>query len=137
MEIDQLTRCIDVMCCAVVYFFSSLQSAEIARTAAWAISNLARGDKTPATPFLQVTNEVIASLQGKAPVAPLDAHLRVEAAWILAFLTAKDDESGTALLRAGIVPALCQALVDSAGEVMSNYNRRQNLACTAYTRAGH
>lgn len=93
------------------------QSVDIARTAAWAISNLARGDKTPATPFLEVADETIAALTGTAPGAPQDEQLRVEAAWILAFVTAKDDEVGSKLVQKEMVPALIQALVDSRGEV--------------------
>lgn len=95
------------------------QSVEIARTAAWTLSNLARGDKTPAKPFLQVGIEVIAALQGTARGAPRDEALRVEASWILAFVTAKEDESVSALLRLNLVPALVQALVDSGGEVLT------------------
>lgn len=48
---------------------------------------------------------------------PRDEALRVEAAWILAFLTAKEAETVTELVRAGIVPALVEALVDSGGQV--------------------
>ncbi|CAM9559994.1 unnamed protein product [Ectocarpus sp. 6 AP-2014] len=112
---------------------------EIARTAAWAISNLARGDETPGQPFVQAAPTFVASLRGGvrfsaaaaaaaaaagagtgagAPpfVPPRDEALRVEAAWILAFLTAKEEETVTELVRVGMVPALVEALVDSGGQ---------------------
>lgn len=41
----------------------------------------------------------------------------MEAAWILAFLTAKEEETVTELVRVGMVPALVEALVDSGGQV--------------------
>ncbi|CAM9464922.1 unnamed protein product [Ectocarpus sp. 8 AP-2014] len=109
---------------------------EIARTAAWAISNLARGDETPGEPFVQAAPTFVASLRGGvrfsvaaaaaagagtgagAPpfVPPRDEALRVEAAWILAFLTAKEEETVTELVRVGMVPALVEALVNSGGQ---------------------
>ncbi|CAM9535486.1 unnamed protein product [Ascophyllum nodosum] len=99
---------------------------EIARTAAWTISNLARGDKTPGTPFLEAAPSVIAALRGSVAVntargpggegATRDGPLRVEAAWILAFLTAKENETASVLVAAGMVPALVEALVDSGGQ---------------------
>ncbi|CAN0511652.1 unnamed protein product, partial [Laminaria digitata] len=94
------------------------QSIEIARTAAWAVSNLARGNDTAGGPFLSVAPIVVECLRGRAtPGAPRDDALRVEAAWILAFLTAKEEETGSELVRAGMVPALVEALVDSEGRV--------------------
>lgn len=59
----------------------------------------------------------MAALRGEASISPNDEILRVEAAWILAFLSAKDDESNWTLVHAGMVPALVQALNDSRGEV--------------------
>lgn len=97
---------------------SNDQTLAIARTAAWAISNLARGHDTPAKPFLPIVGMAVTALRGEMPVAPLDADLRVEAAWIVAFLLAKDDESVWVLVRAGTVPPLVQALADSGGEVI-------------------
>lgn len=106
------------------------QSAEIARTAAWAVSNLARGDQTPGKPFVEAAPIIVASLRGGvsfcaaeagagagAALPPRDEGLRVEAAWILAFLTAKEEETVSELLRVGMVPALVEALVDSGGQV--------------------
>lgn len=94
------------------------QSIEIARTAAWAISNLARGERTPGTPFLEVAPAIVAALQGSIMSgAPRDDPLRVEAAWVLAFLTAKEIETVSEFVRAGVVPALVRALVDSGGQV--------------------
>ncbi|CAM9844268.1 unnamed protein product, partial [Discosporangium mesarthrocarpum] len=86
----------------------------VARTAAWALSNLARGRQTPAQPFLEVGLAIplAAAMAGEGK----DRALAVEAAWVLAFLTAKGDESGAVLLEAGVVPSLVQALVDSQGE---------------------
>lgn len=48
---------------------------------------------------------------------PRDGALRVEAAWILAFLTAKETETVSELVRVGMVPALVEALVDSNRQV--------------------
>lgn len=94
------------------------QTIEIARTAGWALSNLVRGDKTPGTPFLEVAPNVVAALKGfVATGATRDEPLRVEAAWILAFLTAKENETVSVLVGAGMVPALVEALVDSRGQV--------------------
>lgn len=97
------------------------QTIEIARTAAWAMSNLARGGKTPGKPFLSVAPSIIAALRGDYMTgAPRDESLRVEAAWILAFLTAKENETVTELMRHGVVPALVEALVGSGGEVRAS-----------------
>ncbi|CAM9099094.1 unnamed protein product [Pylaiella littoralis] len=111
-------------------------SLEIARIAAWAVSNLARGDQTPGRPFLDAAPTFVACLRGgvsfsaaasvgaAAGAAMLqlrDEALRVEAAWILAFLTAKETETVSELVRVGMVPALVEALVDS---------NRQNPLCT-------
>ncbi|CAM9401466.1 unnamed protein product [Scytosiphon promiscuus] len=122
---------------ALLPIFRLLQhppSAEIARTAAWAVSNLARGDKTPGKPFVDAASIFVASLRGgvafsaataaavgagadgSSVVPPRDEGLRVEAAWILAFLTAKEEETVSELLRAGMMPALVEALVDSGGQ---------------------
>lgn len=61
---------------------------------------------------------VLAALRGfVATDATRDEPLRVEAAWILAFLTAKENETASALVGAGMVPALVEALVDSRGQV--------------------
>lgn len=104
---------------ALLPIFRLLQqppSIEIARTAAWAVSNLARGNDTAGEPFLAVAPIVVECLRGRAtPGAPRDDPLRVEAAWVLAFLTAKEEETASALIRAGMVPALVEALVDSGG----------------------
>eukprot|EP00752_Nemacystus_decipiens_P004524 g4131.t1 len=104
----------------------------IARTAAWAVSNLARGDCTPGTPFLAAAPVFVASLRGgvsfsaaaeaaaataaTVSLPPRDEALRVEAAWILAFLTAKETETVSELVRVGMVPALVEALLDSGGK---------------------
>ena len=70
---------------------------------------------------------MIAALRGSVAVntargpggegATRDGPLRVEAAWILAFLTAKENETASVLVAAGMVPALVEALVDSGGQV--------------------
>lgn len=52
-----------------------------------------------------------------ASLPPRDEALRVEAAWILAFLTAKEAETVSELVRVGMVPALVEAFVDSKGQV--------------------
>ncbi|CAM9499167.1 unnamed protein product, partial [Hapterophycus canaliculatus] len=126
---------------ALLPIFRLLQqpaSPEIARTAAWAVSNLARGDQTPGKPFVEAAPIFVASLRGGVSFStgaaaaaaaagagvgavavvppPRDEGLRVEAAWILAFLTAKEEETVSELLRAGMVPALVEALVDSGGQ---------------------
>lgn len=56
-------------------------------------------------------------LAGAPVIPPRDEALRVEAAWILAFLTAKEAETVSELVRVGMVPALVEALVDSNGQV--------------------
>ncbi|CAM9506933.1 unnamed protein product, partial [Choristocarpus tenellus] len=86
----------------------------VARTAAWALSNLARGQNTPAKPFLDLG--LATSLADAMRNEAKDRELAVEAGWVLAFLTAKDDESGSRLVQAGIVSALVEALVGSGGE---------------------
>ena len=81
----------------------------ILRTAAWALSNLARGAPGPAgtvAPFFDL---------GLSPVllqllAHADESVAAEAAWVLSFLSARDDQAATALAEAGAVGALSQAL---------------------------
>lgn len=80
------------------------------QTTVWAISNLVRG-ATHAEPFLTAGSAaLLIDLCGRG--GPM-LECAKEAAWALAFLTAKDDNSVTCLISLGIVPALLSGLAQA------------------------
>jgi hypothetical protein len=83
--------------------YASTTTTETATTAAWALSNLAKGSNTPATPFLQsgVLPPILSSLvssssngqQQQQQQQQQQRLLLIESCWLLAHLTAKENEA--------------------------------------------
>ncbi|CAM9777915.1 unnamed protein product [Chrysoparadoxa australica] len=100
----------------------SSQSPDLARTAAWALSNLARGENTSADPFAAAGTLplLVQLLQNEA----CDSKLRVELAWLAAFLTAREDHNVTSLVKEGLAQPLVRSLVlairgEEGGELLA------------------
>jgi hypothetical protein len=109
------------------HVYTSTTSSTTATTAAWALSNLAKGRATPALPFLTagVLAPVLSSI-GDVTVATnvQDANnkrmLLVESCWLLAHMTAKEvDAVHNILTQTGgsIVPLLCTKLMPNDEEL--------------------
>ena len=82
--------------------FISAKNSTTATTAAWALSNLAKGRETPAMPFLQcgVLTPIICSIsfslqnnQQEQQQQQEHRMLIIESCWLLAHLTAKETEA--------------------------------------------
>ncbi|KAG5181486.1 importin alpha [Tribonema minus] len=87
-------------------------SAPLAAVAAWALGNLARGEGASALPFgASGAFAPLVALLGVAPGAgERGENAAAEAAWALAFLTAREDACVEQLLGLGVVPALVDLL---------------------------
>ncbi|KAJ0391627.1 hypothetical protein ATCC90586_011734 [Pythium insidiosum] len=81
--------------------------AELAKNCAWALSNLARGHETSAKPFVDagIVPVVVAGLQQGTPQAFNEATV-VEIAWLLSFLTAREEEYLKLWLDSGLIDLL-------------------------------
>lgn len=89
----------------------STASAVVAHTAAWALSNLARGYATSARVFAEA-----GAFPALLPLlASPDDSLAVEAAWALTFLTAREEEYVDQLVALGVTPLLVALLQRSGG----------------------
>lgn len=76
----------------------------LAKTCAWALSNLARGHETSAAPFIDagIVPVLAAGLEQNTPRSFNEATV-VEVAWLLSFLTAREEECLKLLLENGVV----------------------------------
>ncbi|GLE01882.1 hypothetical protein PINS_up010720 [Pythium insidiosum] len=81
--------------------------AELAKNCAWALSNLARGHETSAKPFVDagIVPVVVAGLQQGTPQA-FSEPIVVEIAWLLSFLTAREEEYLKLWLDNGLIDLL-------------------------------
>ncbi|CAI5723248.1 unnamed protein product [Hyaloperonospora brassicae] len=83
-------------------------AAEVAKTSAWALSNLARGFETRAKPFVDagIIPVVVQGLARPRAGALFSDDIVVEVAWLLSFLTAREEECLRLMLDAGLVDVL-------------------------------
>ncbi|RLN90821.1 hypothetical protein BBJ28_00012506 [Nothophytophthora sp. Chile5] len=81
---------------------------ELAKTSAWALSNLARGFETPAKPFVNagIVPVVVKGLTQPSSAATFSEDIVVEVAWLLSFLTAREEEYLKLMLENGLVELL-------------------------------
>lgn len=96
----------------LIYSPGSSSPLPTAATAAWALSNLARGTPTSSVPFRSA---------GSFPVLMQalrsgQVDLVKEAAWTIAFLTAKEDDCVVDLLNLDVAPTLVDVLRQSQGD---------------------
>ncbi|KAI9917421.1 hypothetical protein PsorP6_013345 [Peronosclerospora sorghi] len=75
---------------------------ELAKTSAWALSNLARGVETSAKPFVEAGIIPVIMKGG----ARFSEEVVVEIAWLLSFLTAREEEYLKMMLENGLVELL-------------------------------
>uniref|UniRef100_A0AAV1TQR2 Importin subunit alpha n=1 Tax=Peronospora matthiolae TaxID=2874970 RepID=A0AAV1TQR2_9STRA len=81
---------------------------EAASTSAWALSNLARGFETPARPFVEagIVSVLVKGLAPPRSSASFSDEVVVEVAWLLSFLTAREEEYLRLMLETGLVEFL-------------------------------
>jgi hypothetical protein len=79
-----------------------------AQTAAWALSNLARGQSTPASAFMQAGTDMVPALISLVQYP--DHRLAMEIWWVFTFLTAKEDLAVQHLVDAGLVSSIAAAM---------------------------
>ena len=91
------------------------KNTEVLRTATWASTNLARGYRTSARPFVNQAGErMITLLNHDDPV------IVSEVAWMLSFLTAREDDAVTYLLSKGFSNTLVNSFVKRIKHVFSD-----------------
>ncbi|GMF30976.1 unnamed protein product [Phytophthora fragariaefolia] len=81
---------------------------ELAKTSAWALSNLARGFETPAKPFVDagIIPVLVNGLSQPSSPATFTEDIVVEVAWLLSFLTAREEQYLKLMLENGLVDLL-------------------------------
>ena len=111
------------------HVYNTSSSVTTCTTAAWALSNLAKGRETPALPFLNcnILEKVLFSIATPhaVPSEELDGgaatrELLVESCWLLAHLTAKEMEAVHEILRktnGSVVTLLCSKIVATDEEI--------------------
>ncbi|KAG2800333.1 hypothetical protein PC118_g22311 [Phytophthora cactorum] len=92
----------------LVKLLSNPSEKELAKTSAWALSNLARGFETPAKPFVDagIIPVVVKGLSQPPSPATFSEAIVVEVAWLLSFLTAREEEYLKLMLEKGLVDLL-------------------------------
>ncbi|OWY98470.1 Importin subunit alpha [Phytophthora megakarya] len=92
----------------LVKMLSNPSEKELAKTSAWALSNLARGFETPAKPFVDggVIPVVVKGLSQPASAATFSDDIVVEVAWLLSFLTAREEVYLKLMLESDLVELL-------------------------------
>ncbi|KAH7491851.1 hypothetical protein PRIC1_002680 [Phytophthora ramorum] len=92
----------------LVKLLSNPSEKELAKTSAWALSNLARGFETPAKPFADagIIPVVVKGLSQPSSQATFSEGIVVEVAWLLSFLTAREEEYLKLMLENGLVDLL-------------------------------
>ncbi|KAG3102060.1 hypothetical protein PI125_g14274 [Phytophthora idaei] len=92
----------------LVKLLSNPSEKELAKTSAWALSNLARGFETPAKPFVDagIIPVVVKGLSQPPSPAIFSEAIVVEVAWLLSFLTAREEEYLKLMLEKGLVDLL-------------------------------
>ncbi|TYZ67035.1 hypothetical protein PybrP1_008589 [[Pythium] brassicae (nom. inval.)] len=88
---------------------------ELAKNCAWALSNIARGHETSAKAFVDAG--IVAVLASRLPVDSAHAFAVdtvVEVAWLLSFLTAREEQYLQLLLASGLVPLLLPHFADAS-----------------------
>ncbi|POM71328.1 Importin subunit alpha [Phytophthora palmivora] len=92
----------------LVKLLSNPSEKELAKTSAWALSNLARGFETPAKPFVDagIIPVVVKGLSHPASTATFSEDIVVEVAWLLSFLTAREEEYLKLMLENSLVELL-------------------------------
>jgi importin subunit alpha-1 len=88
----------------LVKLLSNPGEKELAKTSAWALSNLARGFDTPAKPFVEAG--IIPVVVKGLSQATFSEAMVVEVAWLLSFLTAREEECLKLMLESGLVELL-------------------------------
>ncbi|KAL8023579.1 putative armadillo-like helical, importin subunit alpha [Plasmopara halstedii] len=80
----------------------------LAKTSAWALSNLARGIETSAKPFIDagILPVIHRGLVQPASLATFSEEIVVEVAWLLSFLTAREEDCLKLMLENGLVDLL-------------------------------
>lgn len=81
---------------------------EVAKTSAWALSNLARGVETSAKPFVDagIWPVVVQGLGQPPSPTTFSEEIVVEVAWLLSFLTAREEDVLKEMLKKGLVDVL-------------------------------
>ncbi|KAE9106560.1 hypothetical protein PF010_g12587 [Phytophthora fragariae] len=92
----------------LVKLLSNPSEKELAKTSAWALSNLARGFETPAKPFVDagIIPVVVRGLSQPSSPGSFSEDIVVEVAWLLSFLTAREEEYLKLMLENGLVDLL-------------------------------
>ncbi|KAK1928904.1 Importin subunit alpha-9 [Phytophthora citrophthora] len=92
----------------LVKLLSNPSEKELAKTSAWACSNLARRFETPVKPFVDagIIPVLIKGLSQPASPAPFREDILVEVAWLLSFLTALEEAYLKLMMENGLVDLL-------------------------------
>ena len=94
---------------------------EVLRTATWASTNLARGRRTSAMPFVSQAGERLITLLNHD-----DPVIVSEVAWLLSFLTAREDDAVTYLLSKDLSNTLVNSFVKRIKQVFSEATSNSN-----------
>jgi len=101
---------------------------EVLRTASWASTNLARGSRTSAMPFVKEAGERLIALMSHD-----DPVVVSEVAWMLSFLTAREDDAVTFLLSKDFANVLVNSFVRRIKQVFSSTSQKNEIEVSSLT----
>ncbi|DBA03965.1 TPA: hypothetical protein N0F65_010618 [Lagenidium giganteum] len=112
---------------------ANTQEKGLAKNAAWALSNLARGHETSAKPFVDAgLLPILATRLNQDNAGAFSEETVIEVAWLLSFLTSREEEYLKLMLEQGLIEWLQPYMETANGQLMTLILRVYgNVCCCA------